>query len=256
MSKLLLFDVDGTLTESGQMIDYKTKELLVKLKHNKNYSIGIVGGGKLDKILYQLSNDNYIDHYFSECGCVYYKNISDISNSEVTLEEVYIKNIRVHELYPEINKLVKIALAFISNVDYLVTGNFIDLRNGIIYISLIGMVATLEERKYYLNKDKENHYRENLLNILKKEAQQLNILNKLTICYGGEVGIAIYPIEYDKTQVLVHLLPLYNEIHYFGDKYEEDGNDHNLIYHLNVIGHPVNSVKDTIELLNKLLLEQ
>jgi phosphomannomutase len=249
MNKLLLFDVDGTLTESGQKIDSITKELLFKLKYKKDYSIGIVGGGRLNKILFQLGEENYIDHYFSECGSVYYKNISESYNDDATLEEVYTKNIRTHILYNQINILVKLALHFISQVDYLVTGNFIDLRNGLVYISLIGMVATLDERKYYLEKDKENNYRQNLLNILKEEATKLGILEKITICYGGEVGIAIYPIEYDKTQVLEHLLPFYDEIHYFGDKYEKDGNDHNLIYHDDVIGHPVNSVSECVRLL-------
>lgn len=255
MNKLLLFDVDGTIAHSGQQINYTIKELLLKLKHKKKYSLGIVGGGKLDKILYQLSDDNYIDHYFAECGCVYYKNISTETNENVTLDKVYIKNLREHKLYPQINILIKKALYFISQVDYLITGNFIDLRNGIIYISLIGMTATLDERKYYLEKDKENHYRENLLNILKEEASKLGILNELTICYGGEVGIAIYPIEYDKTQVLEYLLDDYDEIHYFGDKYEEQGNDHNLIYHNSVIGHPVDSVNDTIIILENMLYE-
>jgi phosphomannomutase len=256
MKKLLLFDVDGTIAESGQHINYDIKRLLIDLKNNKNYSLGIVGGGKLDKILYQLGYDNYIDHYFTECGCVYHINISDKSNEEVTLDEVYVKNIRNHKLYSKINILIKKALHYISQVDYLITGNFIDLRNGIIYISLIGMVATLEERKYYLEKDKENHYRFNLLNILKEEANKLGILKELTICYGGEVGIAIYPIEYDKTQVLEYLLPEYDEIHFFGDKYEEDGNDHNLIYNEYIIGHPVDSIYDTIKHLEKILYEK
>jgi len=253
MEKLLLFDVDGTIAQSGQIIDSTIKKLLIDLKNKKKYSLGIVGGGKLDKILYQLSEDNYIDHYFSECGCVYVKNISTETNNSITLEKVYVKNIRNHKLYPLINTLLKKSLYFISQVDYLITGNFIDLRNGIIYISLVGMVATLEERKNYLEKDKENSYRERLLNLLKEEANKLGIMEELTICYGGEVGIAIYPVEYDKTQVLEHLLPYYNEIHYFGDKYEENGNDYNLINDSSVIGHPVDSVNDTIKILQELL---
>ena len=255
MNKLLLFDVDGTITHSGEKIESYTKELLYDLKYKKNYSLGIVGGGKLDKILYQLTNDNYIDHYFTECGSVYHINISTLTNNEVTLEELYVKNIRDHKLYNQINILIKHALYFISQVDYLITGNFIDLRNGLVYISLIGMCATLDERKYYLEKDKEKQYRKTLLNILKEEANKLNILQDLTICYGGEVGIAIYPIEYDKTQVLEHLLPEYDEIHFFGDKYEKDGNDHNLINHRYVIGHRVDNVSDTIKILENLLYE-
>jgi len=251
MNKLLLFDVDRTLTKSGQKIDNAMCHLLQKLNEN-NYTIGIVGGGKLDKILYQLNDNNnknnYIEHYFSECGCVYHKKVQD------NIQEIYIKNIRNHKLYPKINILIKKTLQYLSNVDYLITGHFIDLRNGIIYISLIGMVASLEERAYFLEKDKEFLYRKKLIDILIKESKNLNIDNQLTICEGGEVGIAIYPNEYDKTQVLEYLLPFYDEIHYFGDKYLPNGNDHNLINNNNVIGHPVDSIDDTIEILTKILL--
>jgi phosphomannomutase len=248
MKNLVLFDVDGTIAESGQKINDEISILINELK-NSNYEIGIVGGGKMEKILEQLDGKISCDHYFSECGCVYFKSIG---NNE--LSEIYKKNIRHHITYNKINILIKVALKFLSEVDYTITGNFIDLRNGIIYISLIGLVANQEERKIFMNLDKKYNYRKKLLNILIEKSIELNINNAIDIVEGGSVGIAIYPKEYDKIQVLNYFpINLYDKIYYFGDKYENDGNDYNIITHERVIGMKVDSPSDTINLLNKIL---
>lgn len=250
MNKLLLFDIDGTLVESGEKILPNMVELLNSLQ-KKGYELGIVGGGKLDKILYQLDNKIYFSHYFTECGCVYNKNDMNIHNFK--LEEIYKKNIRNHLLYQDINILIKIAMNFISNVEYTITGHFIDLRNGIIYISLIGMSATIEERKTFLYIDSYNNYKEELLHLLINKATELNIINNIDIVYGGSVGIAIYPKEYDKIQVLDHIdREKYTEIHYFGDKYLQTGNDYKLLNNENIIGHNIDSLDDTVEILKHL----
>ena len=243
MRPLLLFDVDGTLAHSGQKIDSKMSDVLKSLKDK--FDLGIVGGGKLEKILHQLDGVE-CTHYFTECGCVYHK-ISDGS-----LKEIYIKNIRNHQLYPKINILIKEVLSYLSRVDYMLTGNFIDLRNGIIYISLIGMAATQEERQYFIDLNKKNGYILELLSRLKAKALEMNVLSSLSICKGGEVGIAIYPVEYDKVQVLDTLLKDYHTIHYFGDKYDRDGNDYRLITNKHVIGHKVTCIEDTFEILSQL----
>lgn len=249
MKALLLFDVDGTITESGQQIDNDTKNIIQQL--SKKYDIGIVGGGKLDKILEQMGENNYFHYYFSECGCVYHENIS-LSLENLNLVERYIKNIREHELYPKINILIKICLSFLSQVDYTITGNFIDLRNGIIYVSLIGMSANSDERQYFISLDKKFRYRKQLLLLLKEKAMELNISQLIHICEGGSVGIAIYPNEYDKVQVYDQLKDKYFEIHYFGDKYNQDGNDYHIINHSKIIGHCIDAVQDTKNILLKL----
>lgn len=243
MNSLLLFDVDGTIAHSGKKIEQLIGDKLSIL--NKKFDLGIVGGGKLEKVLYQLDGCKF-KHYFTECGCVYDKNIDG------KLKTIYVKNIRDHELYPKINLLIKEALGFLSKVDYMLSGNFIDLRNGIIYISLIGMVATEEERRYFIELNKKEDYITKLLKKLKDKALEMDVLSKLSICRGGEVGIAIYPAEYDKVQVLDSLLEEYNDIHYFGDKFDTDGNDYKLLNDGRIIGHKVTSVEDTLEILNKI----
>ncbi len=243
MKPLLLFDVDGTIAESGQVINKEIFNLLTEL--SKKYDLGIVGGGKYSKILEQINNSTIFTHIFAECGCVYYK----LVDNNYCL--VYEKNIRLHSLYIKINQLIKVALKFLSQVDYTLTGHFIDLRNGIIYVSLIGMVATLEERKYFIELDKEQNIRKKLITLLIDKATELNINEQVKILEGGSVGIGIYPIEYGKKQVLEQLTD-YSSISYFGDKYTEEGNDYELITHPTITGYPVDSIYDTIKILTNL----
>ena len=110
MKKLLLFDVDGTIAESGQKINKDIAKLLNNYENNSLIEIGIVGGGKLDKILWQTDEVKF-HHYFSECGCVYNKLIND------KLELIYEKDIREHNLYSSINILIKFEHAITKSIN-------------------------------------------------------------------------------------------------------------------------------------------
>ena len=254
MKKLLLFDVDGTLVESGQNISEHMATLLTCLQVN-GYELGIVGGGKLEKILEQFNKKICFTHYYTECGCVYHKNISP--KNSLNLTEVYKKNIRNHPQYENINNLIKLAMNFISMVDYTISGHFIDLRNGIIYISLIGLSATQRERQYFLDIDKEYKYREKLFNLLTDTATKMSKKNNnnISIVYGGSVGIAIYPEEYDKVQIMESIdISNYSTIYYFGDKYLEDGNDYKLLNHEYIISRRIDNIEQTEQLLKNMLV--
>ena len=242
--KLFLFDVDGTLVESSKKINSKYGYILNKLK--EKYEIGVVGGGVLNKNLEQFGDNIYFNHYLTECGCVYYKNKS---NTILDLEKIYIKDIRKHKIYLQINELIKYCLYFLSRVTYTISGHFIDLRNGLVYVSLIGMNANDDERKYFMDLDIIQHIRKELIDQLLEKAKKLDIFDKITICEGGHVGIAIYPTEYDKEQVVDLFKDKYDEIHYFGDKYEENGNDYKLIKNEYIIGHKIDDFNETYNIL-------
>jgi HAD superfamily hydrolase (TIGR01484 family) len=246
MKDIILFDVDGTLVESGENIKKKSDKYKLLNKLKNKYEIGVVCGGTLDKILQQLDyHEIKFDHYFTECGCVYY---------DKYLNNIYKKNIREHKLYDKINIIIKKALNYLSNVNYTISGHFIDLRNGIIYISLIGMNATQEERKNFKNIDKIYNYKKELLSILRNCANDLDISDNISINYGGSVGIGIYPIEYDKSQVLNTITKFkYNNIYYFGDKYDEDGNDYHIINHPDVCGYKINEISETYKIIKTLI---
>ena len=252
MKKLFLFDVDGTLTESSKKISIAHAKILNKLKEEND--IGVLGGGELNKILSQFDNLVYFNHYFTECGNVYNFSIDD---ENFKLKEIYKNDIRQHYLYEKINILVKLALKFISEVKYVITGNFIDLRVGLIYISLIGMSANDIERKYFMEIDKTDKIRENLIKILYDECKKMGIHDKLSINIGGSVGIAIYPVENDKVQVLDYLKKSndYDEIYYFGDKFEKGGNDYEIIKKLGNRGFKINNIEDSYNIIKENLIK-
>ena len=91
---IILLDVDGTIAESGNIINKDISSLLNQLQKEKSFEIGIVGGGKFDKILFQLNNKLIIDHVFSECGSIYHK-----LNEHETYDLIYKKNIRTFIWY-------------------------------------------------------------------------------------------------------------------------------------------------------------
>ena len=245
MKDIIIFDIDGTLVESSYKINYEHASILNQIK--EKYEIGICGGGTLEKALNQMNNLIYFDHYFTECGCVYNKNNSKTS---LNLKEIYKKNIREHDLYQSINILIKVFLKYLSEVDYEISGHFVDLRNGIIYLSCVGMQATIIERERFKIIDYQQNIRNDILKILRNKAIELNIHDKISINLGGSVGIGIYPVEYDKTQILNTInINNYNNIYYFGDKYEIDGNDYQIINHKNVIGYKIDKYENTFEIL-------
>lgn len=254
MSKLLLFDVDGTLCESGKIISDHIANILNNLMY-MGIKIGIVGGGTFEKILTQLDNMVYPNYIFSECGSVYHK-LNPDNHTYILINK---NNLRMEPEYIKINLLIKTALEFISKVDYLLSGNFIDLRNGLIYISLVGMSATDKERENFIKMDKIYNYRTNLIQILKNQAKQLNLEDYIDISLGGSVGIGVYPKKWNKLQVLnwIKYEALKNktdftQIHFFGDKYLPGGNDYELINNELIIPHRVDSPSDTFDILNQM----
>jgi len=230
MTKLFLFDVDNTLTHSGQKLDVSMQNKLAEL-HNAGHCLGIVGGGTFTKICEQLGESfEKFDHIFSECGCLYhYKSVLK-----------YAKNIKQHSSIDKIDRIIKQALLYLSSVSYRLCGHLIDYRNGIVYISCIGMDATLEERADFL--ENHLHHRNKLLQIL----LALKIPN-ISIKKGGSVGIAVYPSEWSKAQVIDVLKSFqYKEIYYYGDSDGVDGNDTELLNHSQVMGIVVKNPQDTL----------
>lgn len=243
MKKIALFDLDGTIVEYGEKIDDEMIMILLNVK-KLGYELGLVSERKIDGIFLQLRNFIF-SHIFSECGSVYHKYNGN------NYKELYKKNIRNHPLFPEINILIKEALLFLSNVDYYLTGHFVDLRNGLIYISLIGMQAKEDDKQEFIRLDKQNKYCERLLNLLIEKADKMNILSKLSIRSGGTVGIVIYPIEWNKSQIIGRIIDG-DEILYFGDQYKEGGNDYEIINSKDLVGYSVKNVEDTKRILNEL----
>lgn len=246
---LLLFDVDGTIADSGQKIHRFIRNILVVLSKSKEYELGIVGGGTLDKILYQVDSVPF-QYIFSECGSIFH------SRKENEYELQYQNVFMDHPCFSKTYLLVKKSLEYISSILTTTSGHFVDVRQGLVYISLIGLQATQSQREDFRILDMEHQYRQQLLFYLQDISKNEGLENILQISLGGNTGIAIYPREWNKTQVLKHIpIDTYDKIYYFGDKYEKDGNDYDLIHHPSVVGVKVNNPEDTLIELKKFFLK-
>jgi phosphomannomutase len=235
MTRWLLFDIDGTLARSGQRLETEMVERLQQLV-TSGYELVAVGGGVYTKIGWQLGEAlSSFSFVFSECGCVLH------DRHAVLLS---MRSLKTHPLYPTIDRLVKKALYFLSTVDYELTGHLVDRRSGLVYISLIGMTADEEERRHFIELDRECNYITRLLHELTSDCP-----SGIDIVKGGSVGIAIYPTEWDKEQVLDFFPDTSDEIHYFGDRYQLGGNDYRILHHPRVVGHPTDSPTETLQLL-------
>ncbi len=125
-------------------------------------------------------------------------------------------------------------------------GKFVDIRKGLIYLSPVGLLSTDEYRKQFLEYEIKNNWRNYMISELKK----INIPN-LSIVIGGSIGIAVYPCDWNKSQILEYVKQESDsKIYFFGDKTDIDGNDYPLYSHEDVIGFSVNSPDDTMKHIN------
>lgn len=268
---LVLFDIDGTLTNSGQIIQKDMIRIIEQLASTGNYVLGLVGGGTYEKIRFQIDNAiSYFKYIFAECGSVIYikPDNSKKDNIQINLnnsgfhssdnandqELVLKKNMLDYCDRIILNDIIKTALIMIADMPIIYHGNQIDFRNGLVYISPPGMQATEYERNIFIEQDNKHNLRKKLLSALKL----LNINNSFEIALGGNIGIAIYPKGWNKGQVIDYItentLLLFNKIYYFGDRTEPDGNDYPIYSHPLINGFSVKKYQDTIDLIEKYFL--
>jgi phosphomannomutase len=74
---------------------------------------------------------------------------------------------------------------------------------------------------------------------------------------GGQISFDVFPKGWDKTYCLQHLeKDKFEEIHFFGDKTDPGGNDHQIFTDPRTIGHKVTSPVDTVRQLRQLLTQK
>ena len=237
-TRYILFDVDGTLTPSGGEILPEMVTCLQQLKTTTNCVLGLVGGGTYVKIQSQMGDAlDLFDLVFAECGSVLYekgnlvysRNMMEVVNKE--------KLDRIIELAKD--KIF--AMPIVRTPD--TPRNQIDVRQGLVYVSLPGMLASPIQRNHVKQVDAKLNLRRNLI----KQLKQLDEEDELDIVIGGEVGIAIFPRGFDKSQVLKHFDMGTSEIYFFGDRTQSGENDYPLFSHPRVVGFSVKDWEDTCE---------
>jgi phosphomannomutase len=128
------------------------------------------------------------------------------------------------------------------------TGNFIELRNGMINISPIGRSCLQQERDEFEIYDKKHKIREKMINVLKEKFELFN----LQFSIGGQISMDVFIRGWDKTYCL-RFLKDYEKIYFYGDKTEKGGNDYEIFVHPRVIAKKVGCPSDTMKYINSFL---
>ena len=243
--KIALFDVDGTLTIARGEVTAEMNTFLASLR--ERVVIGTVGGSDLPKQKEQLGEDvsERFDYVFAENGLTALKGDQTLGSQSF---REYLGEDRLREL---INFILGY-LAKLTDVP-VKRGTFIEYRNGMLNVSPIGRACSRPERNEFEAWDKINKCRETMVGVLEKEFGERFGL-KFSI--GGQISFDVIPMGWDKTYCLQFLEDQgYEEIHFFGDKTYEGGNDYEIFHSDKTIGHAVTSPEDTMAQCKALFFE-
>lgn len=129
----------------------------------------------------------------------------------------------------------------LDELDYsqftLKTGNHIEKRSGCVNFSILGRNALFEERKIYKEWDEMMNERIDIANRFNLEFPELFAF------VGGETGIDISSKGSDKGQI-IRDFSFDDELHFFGDRMDEMGNDYPLAVEVKKRGGYTYHVKD------------
>ncbi|KAL3274374.1 hypothetical protein HHI36_015772 [Cryptolaemus montrouzieri] len=239
---LCLFDVDGTLTKPRNSIEKEIDDF-IQNKVKPKYKIGLVGGSDFKKIAEQMNGADVIhkyDYVFPENGLICFKNGKEVSR----------QSIQKFMGEEKLQKFINFVLKYLSGVTLPVKrGTFVEFREGMLNISPIGRSCSQSEREAFEKYDKEHNVRRTMIEVLKKEFPDFGF----TYSIGGQISFDVFPNGWDKTYCLKHLEGEgLNEIHFFGDKTDAGGNDHEIFMDERTIGHKVTSPANTKEILCEL----
>lgn len=238
-SQILLFDVDGTLTLPRQVISTEMKDFMRVL--SSRVHVGFVGGSDLQKIREQLGDEllNLAEFVFAENGCV------AISKGQVFSEESIADKIGE----ANIKTLINFCLRYIADIDIPIKrGTFIEYRKGMINVSPIGRNCSQAERDAFGQVDTDGRVRELFVEELRKNFSHMG----LQFSIGGQISIDIFPRGWDKTHCL-KFIEKYTTVHFFGDKTQPGGNDHEIYASERTIGHRVENPNDTVRQVREVL---
>ena len=236
MKKIVLFDMDGTLTPPRKELD---RDLIPALRELAKVSdIGIVTGSDHNYVLQQMgllmenSEIRYKLHILPCNGTKYYPPPQAATQSHQLAFE---KNMReeLGELgFTTIMRHILQRQAQLHLYNIPMTGHFIDYRGSMINWCPIGRNANDEQRKFFVHYDTayERTYREQLKEQLERKLRHNSVLKHITIKFGGSTSFDIYPNGWDKRYCLTHFNDW--ETWFVGDKCEDGGNDQELYEHL------------------------
>jgi len=224
--KIILFDLDGTLTEPRGPLPKEVANYLLEILINTDWRAGIVTGSSLSYLLEQIGD-------WSSClasaglelypcnGTVPVEIHGDKWVSGPAREIRYVLGADLYRsiitiLHEEQLRLMK------DNPDLPLTGCFVDYRQTTINWCPIGRAAKILDRSSWEKIDGERLIRLIELDRLRTRFEQV-APGRLTVVLGGETSFDIYPVGWDKTYVLSVVRA--KDVYFIGDRCRGFGND-------------------------------
>lgn len=122
-----------------------------------------------------------------------------------------------------------------------------EYRNGMINVSPIGRNCSKAERDAFEEYDREARVRPAFVEALKAEFADFGLRYSI----GGQISFDVFPLGWDKSFCLKFVEQKYDEIHFWGDKCYEGGNDFEIFKDERTIGHSVQNPDETIAQLRE-----
>tara|TARA_Y100000593_G_C4219564_1_gene291073 strand:- start:83 stop:883 length:801 start_codon:yes stop_codon:yes gene_type:complete len=219
MSKIYIFDVDGTLTPSRQKMTEEFKDFFKEWALRNTFYL--VTGSDLPKLQEQMDGmEIHSSGIFTCCG-------NEFWQVDPAVHPKYADNIYSNKFKPADN-LIKYLEDTLDNSDYPIkAGQHIEDRGSMLNFSMVGRKCTLQERKDYFEYDKLTGERESIAKYIRENWKDLDAV------IGGQISIDIYPKGNDKSQILDIIkqdrLVEPSEYIFIGDRTEEGGNDYPLV---------------------------
>ena len=227
---IVLFDMDGTLTESRQKFDSTTlSSSLVEL--SKVADIGIVTGSDYNYLKEQLSpllnsSIRYCLHLLPCNGTKYYAPPESTDQDFKLVEEVSMQEELGKVSWRRLMEILVVRQLRASDFDIPLTGHFISARGSMINWSPSGRNANNNERARFMRFDKKYNFRKRNLSEIRTELKSA-MLDNVTIKLGGDTSFDIYPNGWDKTYALRYFEG--QNVWFVGDRaLSPNGNDYEI----------------------------
>lgn len=231
----------------------------------RGYLVGIVGAGDFEKQQGQLGGPGLrqrLDFCFSENGVHSFRGETMLHCKSIIeqLGEERWKEFEVglSKLLERVSAEAEALLREATGPAALLSerGTFLEKRMCTCNVCVIGRTPGLSkaERAAFEAADQKAGLRARVLAELMATYGPGTPFN-LNFAIGGQIGIDCAPVGWDKTFCL-RFLPEgeFPTIHFFGDKTQPGGGDHELYEHPRVIGHTVRDAAHTLELVEAELL--
>lgn len=265
MKNIILFDMDGTLTEPRKKIQQPMVNQLIRILKS-GVDIGVVTGspeeyvneqiGSFVRICQDSRNEELKGNlHIMPCNGTKYIFYDEMGKNEIAPETMVSKlgEDCFYELTAALTSLQAEVLGQLRLNNLALTGNFIQYRDSMINWCPIGRNANSTQRQDFVEFDNKSGFRKHYKTVLEGWLKYMKLEEEVTVALGGSTSFDVYPANWDKTYATTWFGD--HTCWFIGDKCQEGGNDYHLYELLKQSGRAYETKEpaQTIEIIKEIL---